>query len=65
MVGYGLMIEDLKQRKPIKVILDGLELGIYKYNSQKEKYEGFGYLTLDSIKKILKGELNHIRIDRV
>ena len=59
------MIEHLKQRKPIKVILDGLELGIYIYNQDSERYEGFGYLTLDTIKKILKGELSHIRIDRV
>lgn len=59
------MIEDLKQRKPIKVILNGTDLGIYKFNESKDRYEGFGYLTLDTIKRILQEQLNFIEIERV
>ena len=65
MVGYGLMIEDLKQRKPIKVILDDLDIGVFKFNESNNRYEGFGCLTLEAIKKILKKEIDFIKIERV
>ena len=48
------LIENLKNRNPIRVIFDGEDFGIYKYNEEKERYEGIiGYLTLDKIKMIL------------
>lgn len=59
------MIEDLRQRKPIKVILNGTDMGIYKFNTEKQRYEGFGYLTLDTIKRILQEQLNFIEIEGV
>ena len=65
MVRYGLMIEHLKARKPIRVILDGMDMGIYTFNEEKQRYIGFGYLTLDAIKRILKREIEFIKIERV
>ena len=59
------MIEDLKQRKLIKVILDGLDIGVFKFNESNNRYEGFGCLTLEAIKKILKKEIDFIKIERV
>lgn len=59
------MIEDLKQRKPIKVIFNGLDIGVFKFNESNNRYEGFGYLTLEAIKRILKGEIKFIKIERV
>lgn len=59
------MIEDLKQRKPIKVILDDLDIGVFKFNESNNRYEGFGCLTLEAIKKILKKEIDFIKIERV
>ena len=57
------LIENLKNRNPIRVIFDGEDFGIYKYNEEKERYEGIiGYLTLDKIKMILKKEINYIEI---
>ena len=60
------LIEDLKNRNPIRVILDGDDFGIYKFNEEKERYEGIiGYLTLDKIKMILREEIDHIKIRRM
>ena len=60
------LIEDLRNRKPIRIIFDGSDFGTYKYNEEKERYEGIvGYLTLDKIKMILKKEINHIEIRRI
>ena len=67
MVRYGFMkelIEDIKNKKPIRVYILGNDYGVYEYNEVKQRYEGFGYLTMESIKKILKKEVDFIEIRR-
>lgn len=59
------LIEDIKNRKPIRIIYSGEDFGIYEYNEVKQRYEGFGFLTLDAIKKILKCEIDFIKIRRI
>lgn len=60
------LIENLKNRNPIRVIFDGDDFGIYKFNEEKERYEGIiGYLTLDKIKMILREEIDYIKIRRM
>lgn len=60
------LLEDLKNRRNIRVILDGSDLGEYKFNEEKERYEGvIGYLTLDKIKMVLKREIDFIEIRRI
>lgn len=58
------LIEDIKNKKPIQVICGGFDLGIYQYNQEKNRYEGFGFLTLETIKKILRKEIDFIEIRR-
>jgi hypothetical protein len=58
------LIEDIKNKKPIKVYILGNDYGVYEYNEVKQRYEGFGYLTMESIKKILKKEVDFIEIRR-
>lgn len=59
------LIEDIKNKRPIRIIFDGEDFGIYEYNEAKQRYEGFGFLTLDAIKRILKGEIDFIKIRRI
>lgn len=58
------LIEDIKNKKPIRIIYSGDDFGIYEYNEVKQRYEGFGFLTLETIKKILKKEIDFIEIRR-
>lgn len=58
------LIEDIKNKRPIKVYILGKDYGVYEYNENKQRYEGFGYLTMESIKKILKKEVDFIEIRR-
>lgn len=58
------LIEDIKNKKPIRVYILGNDYGVYEYNEVKQRYEGFGYLTMESIKKILKKEVDFIEIRR-
>ena len=59
------LIEDIKNKKPIRVYILGNDYGIYEYNEVKQRYEGFGFLTMESIKKILKKEVDFIEIRRI
>lgn len=59
------LIEDIKNRRKIRVICDGKDFGTYEYNEERQRYEGFGFLTLESIKKILKKEIDFIEIRRI
>lgn len=56
------VIEDIKNKKPIRVIYSGMDFGTYIYNEAKQRYEGFGYLTIESLKKILKKEIDFIEL---
>ena len=56
------LIEDIKSRRKIRIICDGKDFGTYEYNEERQRYEGFGFLTLESIKKILKRNFRIIKI---
>ena len=58
-------MEDLKQRKPIRVIYSGMDFGVYQFDETTQRYKGFGYLTMEAIKKIVKQEIDFIKLERV
>ena len=59
------LIEDIKNKKPIQVICGGFDLGIYQYNQEKNRYEGMGFLAIETIKDILKGNIDFIELRRI
>lgn len=49
--------EHLKNRLPFRVIYDGDDFGIYKYNSNKDRYEGIiGHIDLKEMVAIIKSD---------
>ena len=57
------IVDDIKNKKPIRVIYDGEDFGVYTYNEKTERYEGIiGYITIEGIKKILKKEIDFIKL---
>lgn len=57
------LIADVKQRKPIQVYMDDLDVGVYNWNEEKKRYEGsIGSLTLNDINNILKLKIEHIKV---
>ena len=49
--------EHLKKRFPFRVIYDGDDFGIYKYNSNKDRYEGIiGHIDLKEMVMIIKSD---------
>lgn len=58
------LIEDIRNKKPIRIIYDGKDFGIYEYNATEQRYEGFGFLTIEAIKEILRGKIDFIKIRR-
>lgn len=60
------MIEDLKNGKPIRLIYEGKDFGIYTFNPTTRRYEGMiGYLTIDTINDILNHKVNFMELRRV
>ena len=52
--------------KDIKVYIDNDDFGVYKFDYQKQRYQGeIGYITLDKAIKCVNGDidLDHIRIE--
>lgn len=59
------MISHIKERKPIRVYIENEDFGIYEWNEKKQRYEGFiGNLTIDNIKQIFEGIIDHIKIEK-
>lgn len=44
-----LELSNLEQRKDFYVMYDGDYFGIYKFNLNTNRYEGFGYINLDKM----------------
>lgn len=60
------MIEDLKNGKPIRLIYNGSDFGIYVFNTINRRYEGsVGYLTIDTINDILNKKITFMELRRV
>ena len=59
------LIDDIKNKKPIHVICNEHDLGIYEYNEKRNRYEGMGFLAIETIKDILRGEIDFIELRRV
>jgi len=61
-----LLINDLKERKPFKVMIDGVDFGIYKFNPNTKKYEGvIGCIELTKMLEIIKNPKHFIKLERV
>lgn len=58
------LIDDIRARKPIRIIVDNEDYGIYRFNFDKQRYEGFGYLTLPRLKEILQDKDKTIKVER-
>jgi hypothetical protein len=60
------MIEDLQKGKPIRLIYDGDDFGIYTFNKETRRYEGIiGYLTIDTINDILNKKITFMELRRI
>lgn len=58
------LLNNLKERKPFHVIYDGDDFGIYKYNEEKERYEGaIGHLKLKDMLEIIKNKEHFIKLE--
>ena len=58
------MIEHLEQLKPFKVIYDGDDFGIYKYNEKTNRYEGcIGYMEIPKMVEIIKDKDSFINLE--
>lgn len=55
----------LERKEDFRIIYDGEDFGIYKYNEENNRYEGeIGYLTIESMIKIINGSNDFIKIGR-
>lgn len=55
--------KDLEYRKPIRVIYDGEDFGIYEYNEEKQRYEGvIGYIEIASVLRAIKDKDYFIQV---
>jgi len=51
------LVYDLKERKPIGLIYDNSDYGIYKYNQEKNWYQGvIGHIDLENLYRAIKDE---------
>ena len=58
------LIKHLNERKDFKVIFDGDDFGIYKYDKEKDRYQGVvGYITIQSMIQSIEDETYHIRLE--
>ena len=58
------LMNNLKERKPFHVIYDGDDYGIYKYNNEKNRYEGvIGHIDLKDMLKIIKDKEHFIKLE--
>lgn len=55
--------KDLELRKPIKLIYDGEDFGVYKFNEEKNRYEGIiGYLDIETIIRAIRDKDYFIQV---
>lgn len=53
----------LENREDFRVIYDGEDFGIYKYNKETDRYEGcIGHITIEKMLKIIKGSIDFIEL---
>lgn len=58
------LLNNLKDRKDFKVTFDGDDFGIYKYNKEKDRYEGFiGHMTITEMVEIIKDKESFIKLE--
>ena len=59
------LLNNLKDRKPFKVIYDGEDFGIYRYNQEKDRYDGcIGHIPLTEMVKIIKDKDHFIKLEK-
>lgn len=55
--------KDLELRKPIKLIYDGEDFGVYKFNEERNRYEGIiGYLDIETIIRAIRDKDYFIQV---
>ena len=60
------LVYDLKERKPFRIIYDGLDYGIYKFNESKNWYEGIiGHIDLENMYRAIKDNTYFIQADEI
>lgn len=60
------IVEDIKNKKPIRVIFDGKDFGIYTYNELTKRYEGIiGYLNKETLIRAIQDKDYSIQVRSV
>lgn len=55
----------LQKRQDFRIIYGEEDFGIYKFNEEKNRYEGeIGYLPIENMVRIIKGSNDFIKIGR-
>ena len=59
------LINHLKDRKPFKVNYDGEDFGIYRYNQEKDRYDGcIGHIPIDKMFQAIKDQSYFIKLEK-
>lgn len=60
------LFKNLEMKKDFKVFLDSVDFGVYKYNKEKNIYQGeIGYVTLESMLKAIKDKTYFLQVELV
>lgn len=58
--------EDLELRRPIRLIYDGEDFGIYEWNEERNRYEGvIGFLKIETIIRSIRDKDYFIQVRSV
>lgn len=67
MKNNSLLMKHCLDLKPIRVIIDGEDFGLYIFNKESQRYEGIiGHINIADIAKIISKDtsVNHIKIQQ-
>ena len=58
------LMNNLRDRKPFRVIYDGEDFGVYIFNERKQRYEGvIGYIDIKGVLEIIKDKEHFIKLE--
>ena len=57
------MVLWIKEHKPIQTYVDGYDMGVMTYNDEKKRYEGFGYIGIIDLIKIIENNEDWMEIE--
>jgi len=58
-----MIVDDIKNKKPIRLIYGGEDFGIFEYNETTKRYEGkIGHLTKETLLRAIKDKDYFIQV---